>query len=304
MARASYPLAGRTVLITGAARGIGAATARRLAAGGARVALLGLEPELLREVAADCGDAPWFEVDVRDRAALEGAVDATVERLGGIDVCIANAGIAPTNLVRLTDPEAIDRVIDVNLTGSCRTLRLCLPHVLERRGYLLAVASAAAILHPPALAPYAATKAGIEAFCDSLRVEVAHSGVGVGVAYFGWIDTELVRGGDERAAFRDLRGALKGPLGRTYPASDAAEAIARGVERRARWVTAPGLLRALLFARGVLQPIGDRETIRRMAAVDRLAEAEAERIGDRASQPVGEGGRAAVEAAADRPAPG
>ncbi|TML02703.1 MAG: SDR family oxidoreductase, partial [Actinobacteria bacterium] len=81
------------VLITGAARGIGALTAKRLHQRGARVALLGLEPELLEAVAAECGGAPWFECDVADRDQVDGAVAEAVERLGGLDVAIANAGI-------------------------------------------------------------------------------------------------------------------------------------------------------------------------------------------------------------------
>ena len=84
---------GKTVLITGAARGLGAETARRVAARGANVALVGLEPEELERVAAQCGaNAAWFECDVTDNEALERAIQGTVERFGGIDVVMANAG--------------------------------------------------------------------------------------------------------------------------------------------------------------------------------------------------------------------
>src|SRR5215212_6882935 len=96
---------GKTVLITGAARGLGAETARRVAARGANVALVGLEPEELERVAAQCGtNAAWFECDVTDTEPLQGTVAAAVERFGGIDAVMANAGIAPMGMVRSTDP--------------------------------------------------------------------------------------------------------------------------------------------------------------------------------------------------------
>ena len=172
----TYSISGKTVFITGGARGIGAETARRLASKGARVALAGLEPEELEKVAAQCGpDAIWFETDVTDWDALERAVSGTVERFGGIDVVLANAGIATGGLVRSTDPAAWERVIEVNLLGVWRTVRTCLPHVIERRGYILPVASLAAAAHAPVLSAYAASKAGVEAFADSLRAEVRPS---------------------------------------------------------------------------------------------------------------------------------
>ena len=88
-----------------------------------------------------------------------------------------------------------------------RTVRACLPHVIERQGYVLVVASLAAAIHGPGMAAYAASKAGAEAFADSLRVEVKRLGVDVGVAYFGFIDTDLVRGADAHPAAR--RAALR-----------------------------------------------------------------------------------------------
>src|SRR5689334_16864619 len=87
-------LAGKRVLITGAARGIGALTAKKLHARGAKVALMGLEPDLLAETAAACGDAPWFECDVSDLGQVEAAVAGAVAKLGGLDVGVSNAGVA------------------------------------------------------------------------------------------------------------------------------------------------------------------------------------------------------------------
>src|SRR6187431_3157810 len=182
---------GKTVFITGAARGLGAETARRVAARGANVALVGLEPEELARVAAQCGsNAAWFECDVTDTDALARAV----ERFGGIDVVMANAGIAPGGMVRSTDPAAFERTIEVNLLGVWRTVRATLPHVIDRQGYVLVIASLAAAIHGPGMAAYSASKAGAEAFANSLRSEVRHLGVDVGVGYFSFIDTDMVRG--------------------------------------------------------------------------------------------------------------
>jgi NAD(P)-dependent dehydrogenase (short-subunit alcohol dehydrogenase family) len=298
---ASYSLAGRAVLITGAARGIGAESARQLAARGARVALVGLEPELLERVAAECGpEAAWFEADVRDLDALERAVDGTVERFGGIDVAIANAGVGAGGLVLHSEIQAIERVIEINLLGVIRTVKLCLPHVVERRGYVLPVASAAAIVQAPAMSAYSASKAGLEAFANSLRTEVKHRGVDVGVAYFSWIATEMVSGMDGRADLEFMRGSLRGPPAKTYPVSRAAAAVVAGVERRMRWVTFPRWLKPLILVRGVMPLLAQGQVANLMPELDRLSAEETERLGERATAPVGAGGDAAVRAAAER----
>ena len=284
------------MLITGAARGIGAATARRLVQSGARVALVGLEPAELERLAAELGPAAiWIEADVYDRAALEAAAAETASRLGGIDVAIANAGIGVRGSVLTVDPDAFDRVIEVNLLGVWRTVRACLPHVIERRGYLLNVASVAAIVQPPGMASYAAAKSGVDGFSNALRAEVAHRGVDVGVAYFSWLDTDLVRAASSTKSFQLSRSKLRGPAGRTYPVEVGVEAIVRGIERRSPVVVAPGWVRGLLAARGVLAPLVSRQAARNYAEIEAATEQEvAEDLG---GQPgVGPGGAAAFAA--------
>ena len=299
MARETWPVRGKTVLITGAARGIGAESARRLAARGAKLSLVGLEPDMLEQVASECGDAAWFEADVTDRDALQAAVDGTVERFGGIDVVMANAGIGAGGTVRTMDPDAWERVIEVNLLGVYRTVRACLPHVIERRGYVLPVASVAAAVHTPGMSAYAASKAGVEALGNSLRGEVAHLGTKVGVAYFSWIDTEMVRGADENPATKFMRSKLRGPAGKTYPVSEAGEAVADGIEQRARRVIVPRNFRTLLLARMLVARLTEQSARRDVPEFVRLMEEEAERRGPEASQPVGAGGRADAQAHAD-----
>jgi NAD(P)-dependent dehydrogenase (short-subunit alcohol dehydrogenase family) len=302
MATQGWSLQGRRVLITGAARGIGAESARQAAARGARVSLVGLEPEELERVAAQCGpEAIWLEADVTDRDALEEAVSGTVERLGGIDVAVANAGIAPVGMVRSVEPAAFERTIEINLLGVWRTVRACLPEVIERRGYVLCIASMAAAMHAPGMAAYTAAKAGAEAFSDCLRSEVAHLGVDVGCGYFSWIATDMVAGGDSHPATGFLREQMKGPLGKTYPVSAAGTAVARGIERRSRTVVVPPWARAMLAMRTFLAPIAERRYRQVAPEMDERFEADvAARGRAEASAPVGAGGEAVRESVVNR----
>jgi NAD(P)-dependent dehydrogenase (short-subunit alcohol dehydrogenase family) len=281
------PLSGQSVLITGAAHGIGAETARRLAARGARVSLVGLGD--LAAVAADCPGAVTFEADVTDREALDAAIAGTVEAFGGIDTVFACAGIASAGFVRTMDPAAFERVIEVNLVGVWRTIRACLPHVIARRGYILPVASMAAILPPVGLAAYGAAKSGVENLALALRAETQGFGVGVGVAYFSWIDTEMVRGAERLELSTAMKATLSGPLAKTYPVSAAAEAVVRGIERRSRIVACPRWLIPLMWLKPILPRLTEQKLRQDIARFDEIAEREAR---ERGSEPVGAGGAA------------
>jgi NAD(P)-dependent dehydrogenase (short-subunit alcohol dehydrogenase family) len=264
-------LEGRRVLVTGAARGIGAATARRLHERGARVALAGLEPELLAGVAGECGDAPWHECDVTDRAQVERAVEGTVQRLVGLDVVIANAGVAAQLPLIGGDPEIFERTIAVNVLGVYYTLRAAGPHISHPRGYALAIASLAAAVHAPMLGAYNASKAAVEAMGNSLRSELHGSGARVGVGYFGFIDTDMVRRGlQTKAAAVASRGGDP-PTG-VAPLAAAIDAIERGVQRRARRVTYPGWVAGVLPLRMLAQrfvDVGSRRGLEEALAVAR-----------------------------------
>ena len=291
----TWDLRGKTVLITGAARGIGAETARRAASAGANVALVGLEPEELQRVAAQCGsNAAAFEADVTDWEALERAVEGTVERFGGIDVVMANAGIAPAGMVRSVDPAAFERTVEINLLGVWRTVRACLPQIIERKGYVLVTASLAAAIHGPGMAAYSAAKAGAEAFADCLRTEVKHLGVDVGVAYFGFIDTDMVRATDAHPALGALRANAGGPIAKTYPVSQVGKAVVEGMEKRSRWVVVPRWSRALLVLRTALAPLFDRAASEAAVEADGLFQQDVDNRGvEAASAPMGPGGDAA-----------
>jgi NAD(P)-dependent dehydrogenase (short-subunit alcohol dehydrogenase family) len=276
VAAESYEIAGKVVLVTGAARGLGLEAARRLHALGASVALVGLEPSELERRAAELGErAWWYEADVTSMEAMEAAVAGTVERFGGLDVVIANAGVAPNGTVASVDPAAFDRTIEVNLLGVWRTVRAALPHVVARRGYVLLISSASALVHTPMMAAYTASKAGVEAFGDALRVEVAHTGTKVGVAYFSFIDTDMVRRGTDRPSARLGRERMGGPFGDWGKVSDVGDAIVAGVQRRARHVMVPKSLQVVLYLRAVLQPLVEARA-KRAGIADVIALAERE----------------------------
>ena len=283
-------LSGKVVVVTGAARGLGAELSRQLTALGAQVALLGLEPTVLAEVSASCPGSAWWEVDVTDGHALLRVAAEVAEQMGPADVVVANAGIATGGPLLLADPTSYDRVIEVNLMGSIRTVRAFLPQVVQTRGYVLQIASLAALVPSPMMSAYCASKAGAEAFAHSLRGEVAHHGVDVGVAYLSWTDTDMVRGADARAGLGDMRSKLPGVLGRTYPLAPSVARLVDGIVARAPHVYAQKWVRSLTYLRAVMPSLTAHSPKRDTLEVERrLREA-----GPQATTPVGAGGAADV----------
>lgn len=255
-----YDVRGRTVFITGAARGIGAESARRLHAKGANVALVGLEPERLRALAVQLGErAIALEADVTELDALERAVETTVERFGGIDVGIANAGIAYTGPLATAPIEQVERTLAVNFLGVWRTDRALIAQIAKKQGYLLNISSLSAVAHAPLMGPYTAAKSGVEALTDALRMETAPSGAKVGCAYFGFIDTDLVRASFKQPSAEAMTGRMPGFMRNPAPLSKAIDAIERGIERRADRVWAPRWVGTMIALRGVLQPLTERQ---------------------------------------------
>lgn len=255
---------GKVALITGAARGIGAETARRLHARGAAVALVGLEPERLEQLAAELGPgrAAAFEADVTDIVAVKRAVDATLDRFGRLDIAIANAGVHYVGAFATTPLETLERELEINLLGVLRTDRAVIEHVIASRGYLLNIASLAAASHAPLMTSYSASKAGVEALTNSLRVELAGTGARAGCAYFGFIDTDMVREGFAHPSTRLMLPMLPSFARRAVPVQRAVDAIERGVRDRRARVWAPRYVGLALAARGWMQPLLERRLMR------------------------------------------
>ena len=266
-------LSGRRVLITGAARGIGAATAMRLHERGARLVLAGIEPDELSRTAARCGDALAVMCDVRDREQVEAAVEAASEHLNGLDVVVANAGVAAQLPLVGGNPEVFERTIEVNLLGVYYTLRAAGPYIAHDRGYALAIASLAAAVHIPLLGAYSASKAGVEALANTLRIELAPSGARVGVGYFAELDTDMVRQGFGTVAAKRAS-EIRRPMTRVSPLEVGIDAIERGIARRSRRVVAPRWVAPLLPVRMLAQRVIDLATQSSVEEVLDIARAE------------------------------
>ncbi len=246
---------GKVVLITGGANGVGAEVARRLHEKGAKLVLFDLDERRLKEAAAGIGEDRVLTGvgDVRDLAALQVVADRAIARFGGIDIVIANAGIASYGSVLQVDPHAFKRVIDVNVVGVFNTVRVALPSIIERRGYVLITSSLAAYAAAPGMAPYDASKAAVENFANSLRMEVADRGVDVGSAHMAWIDTPMVQESKaDLSTFAEMLAKLPYPLNQTTSVDKCGEAFVKGIEGRKRQVNCPGWVGALRWLRPLL----------------------------------------------------
>lgn len=246
-------------VVTGAARGLGAAMARELSGRGAAVALIGHNARALEDAARSLpGRAGWWEVDVTDVAAMDRTAAQVRERLGAPSVVVANAGVAEGGPFAESDPAMWRRVIEVNLIGSSITARSFLPDLLATRGYYLQIGSLAAMGTSPMMSAYCASKAGVESFAHTLQAELAHQGVAVGIAYLNWTDTDMIRDADRHAVLRELRAHMPRPARKIYPVQTVAARMVRAVEHRSAAVYAPAWLRAVQPFRAALPPLVTR----------------------------------------------
>ncbi len=234
MSGAGLDPAGRVVLVTGASRGIGAATCAALTRRGAVVVAAGRDADALDAVAA----ASTVVADVAEPGAAAGLVAAAVDRHGGLDAVVANAGLGWAGEFAGMDPDRITELVDVNLRAPMLLARAALP-VLRRPGALVFLTSIAGLVGVPGETVYSVTKAGLETFAALLREEV--EGVTVSTVAPGAVDT----------GFFDTRGV---PYDRRFPrpvparrvADAVVEAITTGRERRVepRWLAVPARLSA------------------------------------------------------------
>lgn len=207
-------------------------------------------------VIAELGErfAMGVVADVTDLAAMRGAVAAGVERFGGLDAVVANAGITNYGTVLNGDPSGFHRLFDVNLGGVYNSVHAALPPIVERKGYVLIVSSEAAFVAAPGMAAYTASKAAVENFAGALRLEVAHLGVAVGSAHMSWIDTPLVREvTSDVPVTAQMISEMPWPLDRMTSVEKCGKDFARGIEKRRRRVYVPGWVRVLRVAKPFLQ---------------------------------------------------
>lgn len=258
-----YSLAGRTVLITGAAGGIGSAAARALHERRANVVLCDLDPSAVEDQAARIGAdrALGIGVDVTRPDQLDEAVAKAVERFGGIDVVFANAGITvdPPATIAGVEARAFERVIEVDLLGVWRTVRAALPQVIERRGHVLVTASCYAFVNGMLNAAYAMSKAGVEQFGRALRSELAIHGATAGVLYPGWIETPIVRSAFDRDATsgRLIEQAFPAYLRKPISPEQLAVSVVSGIERRSPRIVYPRRWIPVSLMRGIVNVLTD-----------------------------------------------
>jgi NAD(P)-dependent dehydrogenase (short-subunit alcohol dehydrogenase family) len=256
-----YDLNGKVALVTGAARGIGFETARQMHLRGASVAVLDLSAEEAREAAERIGPrAIGVGADVTDQGAMLAAVAEVVEKLGGLDVAVANAGIAQKQFAtaRGISGEEWERVFEVDLLGVWRTARAALPQIVERRGQIVVVSSVYAFANGMGNSPYAVAKAGVEALGRSLRVELAPHGASATVAYFGWVDTKLVQDAFDQEDSGRIRELSPDFLLKRITPDEAGAGLVRGIEERAPRVFVPKWWRYVSAFRGLINPLLDR----------------------------------------------
>jgi NAD(P)-dependent dehydrogenase (short-subunit alcohol dehydrogenase family) len=278
-----YELTDKVALVTGGAQGIGFATARALTARGAFVAIVDLDGATVKRAAAElhATRALGLAADVTDRSAMQRAVATVVERFGGLDVVVANAGIASrVATFRSISCESFERVLDVNLMGVCRTVDAALPEIIRREGHVVLVSSIYAFMNGVAAVPYAMSKAAVEQLGRALRVELRQHGAGASVAYFGFIDTEMIHQALDRDVLANsMLASLPKPLHKRLPPSTAGEAIVRGIERRQPRIIRPRRWALMSALRGILGPLTDAQMGREQRMQDNLRELEA-RTGD------------------------
>jgi NAD(P)-dependent dehydrogenase (short-subunit alcohol dehydrogenase family) len=279
----AYDLNGKVALVTGAARGIGFETARQMHLRGASVAVVDIDAAEAHEAAERIGPRTiGLATDVTDHSAVMQSVAETVERFGGLDVVVANAGIAQKKMatVRGIGVEEWERVFEVDVLGVWRTVRAALPQIVERQGHIVVTASVYAFVNGMLNSPYAVAKSGVESLGRSLRAELTPLGASASVAYFGWVDTKLVQDAVEVNGDR-MQQDLPAFLRKRITPDQAGAAVVRGIEERAPRIFAPNWWRYVSAFRGLINPLLDRrfDSDPRVTATIREVEAEADEQG-------------------------
>jgi NAD(P)-dependent dehydrogenase (short-subunit alcohol dehydrogenase family) len=242
-----------------------------LAHGGTPV-LVDCDAEPLTQMAQRCGPQTLHWVaDVTQLQVMQDVVEKTLLKLGRIDIVFANAGVAAFGPMAYIDPDAWKRCLEVNVFGVFNTIRAALPAIMKQSGYVLINASSSSFAHPPVMSAYAASKSAVEAMGNSLRIEMAAHGVGVGVVHAGWVRTPLVTEGALHPGFVRLRATMPGPLNSETSPEETARVIVQGMLQRKRRVWVPGWLRILFALRALLHmPFAERELLRAAPEIESI----------------------------------
>ena len=227
----------RRIILTGASEGIGRALALALASRGARLALAARDRERLESLAQECrargGEALAVPTDVTNQQDLEWLVAETVKSFGGLDAVIHNAGITMwSRFDALQDFTIFERIMEVNYLAPVRLTALTLPHLRQSRGLIVAIASLAGLTGVPERSGYAASKHAMIGFFDSLRIELAGTGVDVSVVAPDFVVSEI----HKRAIGPDGEPLGASPMmqRKIMTADECAARIVRAMEKRQR----------------------------------------------------------------------
>ena len=229
------------VLLTGASSGIGEALAIEMAKRGAILGLVARREDMLRDLVARCekvgGTARAHPTDVTDAEGMQQAVNTLRAEFGHIEILIANAGIGGNNSeTRSLQPDAVKKVIDINLLGAVNSIHAVLPQMLERgRGHLVAISSLAGFRGLPKSAAYSASKAGMTALFESVRLDVQHKGIDVTIIQPGFIKTPLTAGRENKMPF-------------LTELDDAIPLFIRAIERKKKFAAFPWQLATIVRA--------------------------------------------------------
>ena len=241
MRKSTWNLTGKSVVITGTANGIGAATARILTTRKTKLSLIDVQGSALRKLALDLGvEAICHEVDITQRKAL--------------DVVLVKAGVVTVGSIESGNPHAFEHVMAVNLLGAWQTVRAVLPHVIAAQSYILFVSSIAGTVQGPLHAAYNSSKAGLQALANTLRLEVQGLGGDIGTAHIIYTATETGRGAVEHPLIRGLPGLW---MTKPQPVEETAALLVRGMEHRSRTIATP-MTRLVLLVPNVCQLVVER----------------------------------------------
>lgn len=261
--------AGKVVLITGAAGGIGSALARRWAGEGAGLVLLDVDAGAMARLAAELAESGTarsplaIPCDVTDEAACRAAVEAAVDRFGALDVVVANAGRTHLSAAAETGTSVLRRVMDLNFFGAVHVVRAALPVLRERRGRIVVMSSVAGFAPLVGRAGYAASKHALHGWFGSLRAELAHEGVSVTLVCPAFVRTrigEAALGGDGGPAKE-----VRTETGRPLEADIVARSVVEGARRRRRLVVPGRTARMSWWLQRLAPGLYERIMTRRLA---------------------------------------